>query len=92
MSDAFEQEVQGEFAPADALAAQPALPNGFVKLGLAPELIAAVEDLGFNQPTAVQLQTIPLAMGSDSADAPQQQGGASSRYVDLMVSSQTGSG
>ncbi len=90
MSDAFEQEVQGEFAPVDAVAAQPALPNGFVKLGLAPELIAAVEDLGFNQPTAVQLQTIPLAMGRDGADA--QSGDASPRYVDLMVSSQTGSG
>ena len=86
MSDAFEQEVQGEFAPADTVAAQPALPNGFVKLGLAPELIAAVEDLGFTQPTAVQLQTIPLAMGSNAQD------NGSSRFVDLMVSSQTGSG
>src|SRR5205085_4728366 len=43
MSDAFEQEVQGEFAPVDTVAAQPAPPNGFLKLGLAPELIAAVE-------------------------------------------------
>ena len=35
-------------------AAEPKLPNGFIKLGLAPELIAAVEDLGFTQPTTVQ--------------------------------------
>jgi hypothetical protein len=28
--------------------------NGFAKLGLAPELLAAVADLGFTQPTAVQ--------------------------------------
>ncbi|MEJ7928959.1 DEAD/DEAH box helicase [Ramlibacter sp. AN1015] len=63
----------------------PALPNGFVKLGLAPELIQAVEDLGFSQPTAVQDHVIPLAM--DSSDE-----GESSAFIDLMVSSQTGSG
>ena len=72
----------------DATDAEPdasAAPNGFLKLGLAPELLRAVEDLGFTQPTAVQEQTIPLAMGSDDA-------GESSRFIDLMVSSQTGSG
>ena len=100
MTDTF--AVQGDFvpvqsseSPADESAAPtiaiddavqaPALPNGFLKLGLAPELIRAVEDLGFTQPTAVQEQTIPLAMGSDEA-------GESSRFIDLMVSSQTGSG
>ncbi len=56
-------------------------PNGFIPLGLAPELIAAVEDLGFHQPTTVQEKVIPLARGDESA-----------RFVDLMVSSQTGSG
>lgn len=65
---------------------QPKLPNGFVKLGLAPELIAAVEDLGFTQPTVVQEQAIPRAM-TISGDA-----GGTTRFVDLMVSSQTGSG
>ena len=61
-------------------------PNGFLAFGLAPELIHAVEDLGFTQPTAVQLRTIPLAMqGHSAADEAQ-------RFVDLMVSSQTGSG
>jgi superfamily II DNA/RNA helicase len=106
MTDTF--AVQGDFAPvqseqtdqgsaeafapvaiiddaAPAVAAAPAVPNGFLKLGLAPELIRAVEDLGFTQPTAVQEQTIPLAMGSDDA-------GETSRFIDLMVSSQTGSG
>jgi superfamily II DNA/RNA helicase len=67
-------------------AEQPKLPNGFVKLGLAPELIAAVEDLGFTQPTVVQEQVIPRAM-TVSGDA-----GGATRFVDLMVSSQTGSG
>ena len=60
------------------------LPNGFVKLGLAAELIRAVQDLGFTQPTTVQLQTIPLAMQGEGAEA--------ARFIDLMVSSQTGSG
>jgi len=65
---------------------QPKLPNGFIKLGLAPELIAAVEDLGFTQPTTVQEQVIPRAMtASGQADG-------ATRFVDLMVSSQTGSG
>jgi superfamily II DNA/RNA helicase len=65
--------------------AAPALPNGFLKLGLAPELVRAVEDLGYTQPTTVQEQTIPLAMGSGEA-------GEAARFIDLMVSSQTGSG
>jgi superfamily II DNA/RNA helicase len=62
-----------------------AVPNGFVTLGLAPELIQAVADLGYTQPTTVQLQTIPKAL-------PDQAGGEGKRFIDLMVSSQTGSG
>ena len=89
MTDTF--EVQGDFAPVqtldvsiDAVAqAVPLAPNGFLKMGLAPELIRAVEDLGFTQPTAVQEQTIPLALPSDDEAA---------AHIDLMVSSQTGSG
>ena len=40
--------------PVVAEAAAPAAPNGFELLGLAPELIAAVGDLGYTQPTTVQ--------------------------------------
>ncbi|MBB3179345.1 DEAD/DEAH box helicase [Variovorax sp. Sphag1AA] len=69
-------------AEADA----PKEPNGFIKLGLAPQLIAAVEDLGFTQPTAVQEQAIPRAMTMSG------NGEGATRFVDLMVSSQTGSG
>jgi superfamily II DNA/RNA helicase len=62
------------------------IPNGFVTLGLAPELIRAVKDLGFTQPTTVQQKTIPIAMqGQGASDG-------SARFTDLMVSSQTGSG
>ena len=73
---------------ADAVAelAAPQVPNGFIALGLAPELIRAVQDLGFTQPTTVQLKTIPLAMQADAASE------KSGRFTDLMVSSQTGSG
>lgn len=59
------------------------MPNGFAVLGLAPELLAAVADLGFTQPTAVQQQAIGRAMA---------QAGAGATFNDLMVSSQTGSG
>ena len=73
-------------APLPVLAEEPKAPNGFIKLGLAPELIAAVVELGFTQPTTVQQHVIPRAMtsGGDAGDA--------TRFTDLMVSSQTGSG
>jgi len=89
MTDTF--DVQGDFAPAQTLdisaeavaQATPVAPNGFLKMGLARELIQAVEDLGFTQPTSVQEQTIPLALPTDDEAA---------AHIDLMVSSQTGSG
>src|SRR4051812_2417942 len=62
---------------------QDVVANGFEALGLAPELLAAVADLGFTQPTSVQEQCIGRAMAMD----------AEGKAVnDLMVSSQTGSG
>ncbi len=102
MTDTF--QVQGEFAPAESFTADISVqdnaavtsvsteeaaaetteqPNGFVELGLAPELVQAVADLGYTQPTTVQEKAIPLAMGAGT------EGG---RFIDLMVSSQTGSG
>ncbi|MES2481714.1 MAG: DEAD/DEAH box helicase, partial [Pseudomonadota bacterium] len=87
MTDTF--EVQGDFTPADSFAISaddtPAVPNGFIAMGLAPELVRAVEDLGYTQPTAVQDKAIPLAMGNTEA-------GAATTFIDLMVTSQTGSG
>ncbi|CAA9441167.1 MAG: ATP-dependent RNA helicase NGO0650, partial [uncultured Ramlibacter sp.] len=86
MTDTF--DVQGDFSPADTFDSAPeattTLPNGFLKLGLAPELIRAVEDLGFTQPTAVQDEAIARAMPSA--------GEGKSSFIDLMVTSQTGSG
>lgn len=67
----------------DADVAVTAEPNGFIELGLAPELVQAVADLGYTQPTGVQLKAIPLAMAG---------GNDATKYIDLMVSSQTGSG
>ena len=67
----------------DTAAVATAEPNGFELLGLAPELVAAVRDLGFTQPTTVQAKTVPMAMGT---------GDDAARFIDLMVSSQTGSG
>ena len=76
---------QGESLIEDAAPDAPEVPNGFVQLGLAPELVLAVKDLGYTQPTIVQQKTIPLALpGSDGNDK--------AGFVDLMVSSQTGSG
>ena len=89
MTDAYtlDNEVLSENAPMDDVALQAATPtldtpNPFAALGLASELVAAVTDLGYTQPTAVQAKAIPLAMHDPEAN----------RHNDLMVSSQTGSG
>ncbi|MEY4732057.1 MAG: ATP-dependent helicase RhlE [Pseudomonadota bacterium] len=73
---------------AEEVEAIPEAPNGFVELGLAPELVQAVADLGYTQPTAVQLRAIPLALPTAGGS----KDGQSNGYSDLMVSSQTGSG
>ena len=75
--------VAAEASVASADLAPEAAHDAFAALGLAPELLAAVRDLGFTTPTTVQLKTIPLAMRMD---------GGEQAYNDLMVSSQTGSG
>ena len=101
MTDDF--SVAGECAPADFLGddiqfssdepsvlnsrkTAPAAVNGFARLGLADELLRAVLELGFAQPTVVQDKTIPLALPTANG------GSDTKRYIDLMVSSQTGSG
>ncbi len=73
-------------AAAIAVPAVEEAPNGFIALDLAPELIRAVKDLGFTQPTIVQQKTIPLALQGHN------DGAKEARFIDLMVSSQTGSG
>jgi len=78
--DSFSADMAVDFAAADT--ATDLAPNAFLKLGLAPELMQAIQDLGFTLPTPVQEQAIPLALPAE--------GDAS--YIDLMVSSQTGSG
>ncbi|MES2976220.1 MAG: DEAD/DEAH box helicase [Pseudomonadota bacterium] len=75
-----------EATDAADMAEVPEVPNGFALLGLAPELLKAVADLGYTQPTVVQEATIPKAMPTDGVE------GQAKRYIDLMVSSQTGSG
>ena len=73
----------------DAIAPEP---NGFVKLGLAKELLQAVADMGFTQPTAVQMATIPKAMQAlDDANS-DVKADKKAKFTDLLVSSQTGSG
>ena len=84
--DAGDKFVQTADAVETAVEPIAEVPNGFLALGLAPELIAAVKDLGFTQPTTVQLKTIPLAMQTEAVS------GKAARFIDLMVSSQTGSG
>ncbi len=45
---------------------QPAAPSGFAALGLRPETLAALEELGYEEPTPIQRETIPLLIqGND---------------------------
>ncbi len=83
----FSKTIVGTDSSLDAVAAEP---NGFVKLGLAKELLQAVADMGFTQPTAVQLATIPKAM--QALDSEAKADPKASKFTDLLVSSQTGSG
>jgi len=61
---------------AEAVAAFVNKTNVFASLGLNPEIVRALTDLGFLEPTPVQAKAIPLFLAGR----------------DLMVSSQTGSG
>jgi ATP-dependent RNA helicase DeaD len=51
--------------------------NTFMEMGLAPELLRAVDELGFDNPTPIQQKAIPIILNSDS---------------DLVVLAQTGTG
>jgi ATP-dependent RNA helicase DeaD len=51
--------------------------NTFMKMGLAPELLRAIEELGFENPTPIQQKAIPLILNSTT---------------DLVVLAQTGTG
>ena len=83
----FSEAIVGTDSSLDAVTAEP---NGFVKLGLAKELLQAVADMGFTQPTAVQMATIPKAM--QALDSEAKADPKASKFTDLLVSSQTGSG
>ena len=90
LSPAENTSFAAETAAADTATETTAIqePNGFVELGLAPELVQAVADLGYTQPTAVQKRAIPLALPTAGGA----KDGQTTGYSDLMVSSQTGSG
>ena len=64
----------GDSAGADAVDTAP--PVTFADLGLAPELLRAVTEMGYNQPTPIQAQAIPLVIGGK----------------DIMGGAQTGTG
>jgi superfamily II DNA/RNA helicase len=85
------EEMDGQAAPeaiAELAPVEPAGPNPFELLGLAPSLVKAIADLGYKAPTAVQARVLPLAMTVKAVE------GETAKTVinDLMVSSQTGSG
>ncbi len=67
---------------ADAEPEQPAGPSDFEIMGLSPSLVQATKDMGFTKATSVQLKAIPMALQTPG----------DKKFVDLMVSSQTGSG
>src|SRR6202048_2266221 len=46
----------------------------FAELGLAPELLAALDDVGYEAPSPIQEQTIPLLLGGSDVVGPPQTG------------------
>ncbi len=82
-------DASAQATPEAEVIAEPAGPNPFELLGLAPALVKAIADLGYKAPTAVQARVLPLAM-----TVPSGEGEMATKAVinDLMVSSQTGSG
>ena len=63
--------------------------NPFAELGLAAPLVQAVTDMGYTAPTTVQSKVIPLALPNGGAEGADNE---RTSFIDLMVSSQTGSG
>ena len=61
IQDAVPSEVAAAEAAAAAASAAPKV-NAFAAMGLAPELVQAVTDMGFTDPTTVQARAIPLAL------------------------------
>ena len=59
-----------------ATPAQPVAPSGFDALGLRPELLRALADSGYTQPTPVQAQAIPVVLSGK----------------DILAGAQTGTG
>ncbi len=85
----FSGTPEGTESSLDAVAAEP---NGFVKFGLAKELLQAVADMGFTQPTAVQMATIPKAMQALDDIGSGIKADKKAKFTDLLVCSKTGSG
>ena len=85
LMDSLNLPIAAGAVPAN-LSLEPSTPStpsqGFDHLGLSPELLSALQSLGFTNPTAVQAKAIPLAMPPKDAG----------QTTDLLVSSQTGSG
>ncbi|HEX6036676.1 DEAD/DEAH box helicase [Longimicrobium sp.] len=44
-------------------AGAPAAPNAFADLGIAPEILTALEGLGYEEPTPIQVRAIPILLG-----------------------------
>ncbi|MBK8331864.1 MAG: DEAD/DEAH box helicase [Acidimicrobiaceae bacterium] len=56
-------DTETEVTVADTQAeASPAAENGFASLGLRPELLKALDELGYEEPTPIQRETIPYLM------------------------------
>ena len=81
-SPSGEQTAQEEFVETQAEPEAPTGPSDFEIMGLSPSLVQATKDMGFTKATPVQLKAIPMALQSPG----------DKKFVDLMVSSQTGSG
>ncbi|HYZ62651.1 MAG TPA: DEAD/DEAH box helicase [Acetobacteraceae bacterium] len=66
--------------------AAPEEPNGFVELGLSPEVVRAVTEKGYREPTPIQAQAIPsILMGRDVLGTAQTGTGKTGSFVLPML-------
>ncbi len=67
-------------------------PNGFADLGLSPEILRAVEDMGYRTPTPIQAQAIPtVLMARDVLGCAQTGTGKTASFVLPMMDILSGS-
>lgn len=72
-------------APSDAPIAEETVPTTFASLGLGEELLKALKDVGYEEPTPIQVQTIPTLLSRRDVIAQAQTGSGKTAAFGLPI-------